>query len=196
MENAIATSIEAGDADTALVRAMARHEQDALRELYASYGRRLFAYALRLTGSQGLAEEVLQDSLLAAWRGAGGYRGEGRVSTWLLGIVHRQAGASRRRKHLPTTELDVAEGVLGGAAEPESEALAKDRQTLLRRAMTELSPEHRQTLHLVFYQGLSLTEVAEVCGCPLGTVKSRLNHAKARLRGVLSQAGLGAEDLL
>ena len=64
----------------------------------------------------------------------------------------------------------------------------------MRAGLDGLSLEHRLALELVFYQGLSLNEVAEGCGCPVGTVKSRLNYAKASLRGVLSRAGRNAED--
>jgi RNA polymerase sigma-70 factor (ECF subfamily) len=67
---------------------------------------------------------------------------------------------------------------------------------LLRSGLQQLSLEHRTVLELVFYQGLSLKEAAQVCGCPVGTVKSRLNYAKEHLRGVLRRQGLEAEELI
>ena len=66
---------------------------------------------------------------------------------------------------------------------------------MLRRGLGELSVEHRSVLELVFYQGLSLQETADVCGCPVGTVKSRLSYAKQALRGELARQGLSAEEI-
>ena len=80
-----------------------------------------------------------------------------------------------------------------GLTSEEQTALSEQRE-LLRAGLRGLSPEHRAVLELVFYQGLSLQEAAEVCGVPLGTVKSRLNYAKASLRGILKRAGFSAED--
>ncbi len=184
------------DPDVALVKRMASGDEEALRSLYAATGRRLFAYALRLTGSEALAEEVLQDSLFAAWKGARSYRGEARVITWLLGIVHHQALNATRRKRLPLEGLDRAALVADRAMGPEAGAEAGERNRALQEAMAGLSPDHRAALELVFYQGLSLAETAKVCACPEGTVKSRLSYAKAHLKAALKQRGLQAEDVL
>lgn len=185
------------DPDVALIRSMAGGDEGALRTLYATHGRRLFAYAYRLTGNRALAEEVLQDSLLAAWRGARSFRGEGRAISWLLGIVHRQALNATRRKRLPGIGLEEAEAEGIALAAPASDqASAVDRRNALAVAVGALSVEHRSVLELVFFQQLSLAEAAQVCGCPVGTIKSRLSYAKVRLRQELERAGRGAEDLL
>jgi RNA polymerase sigma-70 factor (ECF subfamily) len=70
---------------------------------------------------------------------------------------------------------------------PEEQAQAEEMKRWVRKGLQDLSTEHRAVLELVFYQGLTLNEVAEVCQCPLGTVKSRLNYARTHLRGVLSR---------
>ena len=194
MEIALSQAHTGGRADTDLIRRMARGDEAALQELYAQYGRRLYAYALRLTGQPALAEEVLQDSLLAAWQGARRFRGESRLLTWLLGIVHHQACARLRRLH-PSLPLDEAEPLLAPEG-PEGHAEHADRARLLREGLQSLSRDHRAVLELVFYLGLSLAEVAQVCGCPVGTVKSRLSYGRAHLRRLLERAGLCAEDAL
>lgn len=196
MELALTQVAAKGDPDSALVRRMAAGDQRALRALYAAYGRRIYAYAIRLTGSQAVAEEVVQDSLLAAWQGARRFRGESRVITWLLGIARRQALNATRRKRLPFTPLDRAAALADGAASPQAHAEGAERRRLLQVALDQLSREHRSVLELVFYQGLSLAEAAEVMGCPVGTVKSRLSYAKTYLRQALAQAGMQAEDML
>jgi RNA polymerase sigma-70 factor (ECF subfamily) len=190
--------------DTELVRRMASGNEDALRRLYADYGRRMYAYALRLTGDPATAEDVLQESLVAAWQGACRYRGDGRVLTWLLGIVHHKATSVMRHRGR-TVAREVRLDASGGEAldahmvrdetpTPDEQVLLREQSNLLARGMDELSAEHRAVLDLVFYHGLKLSEVAEVCRCPVGTVKSRLSYARNRLRGILSRRGLGAED--
>ena len=184
------------DPDVILIDRVAVGDEDALRSLYATHARRLLAHAFQVTHDQTVAEEVLQDSLLAVWREARSFRGESRVSTWLLGIVHRQALTAIRRKRLPIAELDEAGGLADGSVEPAEAVERTERQRVLHDALARLSPEHRTTLELVFYHGLSLAEVAEVCGCPVGTVKSRISYAKSRLRDALGQSHLQQEDLL
>lgn len=196
MENALTRMAASADPDIELVKRMAAGDEEALRELYAAYGRRLFAHALRLTGSEAVAEEVLQDSLLGAWKGASSFRGGARVSTWLLGIVHRQALNAIRRKKLPVAPLAEAETVADDTAHPGQRAEAGDRRRVIAAALARLPADQRAALTLVFFQGLSLTEVAAICDCPVGTVKSRLHAAKQHVRRALADAGWQAEDLI
>jgi RNA polymerase sigma-70 factor (ECF subfamily) len=187
-------SISCEEQDLELVRRVGAGDNAALRALYTAYGQRLYAYAVRLTRHPTIAEDVLQESMVAAWQGAAGFRGEGRVIAWLLGIVHHKALNAIRRKSPALMEEEQEELPAGGTCLDEQ--MAGDEQAeLLRRGLESLSLKHRMALELVFYQGLNLNEVAAVCSCPVGTVKSRLNYAKAHLRRVLEQAGLRAEDL-
>lgn len=190
-----ARAASTAEPDIALIRRMAAGDEEALRVLYAVYGRRMLAYALRLTGNPALAEEVLQDSLLAAWQGARSFRGEGRPIAWLLGIVHHQALNATRRKQFALVELDEALTVAAPTPAPDAHTEAQDRRRALAQGLQQLSPEHRAVLDLVFFQGLTLAEAAQVCRCPLGTIKSRLSYAKAYLAGHLTRAGVQAEDL-
>jgi RNA polymerase sigma-70 factor (ECF subfamily) len=196
MEIALACTSDRLNADASLVWRMAAGDEGALRALYAAYGRRVLAYAYRLTDSRLLAEEVVQDTLLAAWQGARRFRGDSRVLTWLLGIAHRQALNATRRKRLFLLDLEKAAPVADRVPGPQAQAEGLDRRRVLQGALGELSANHQAVLELVFYQELSLKEAAEVCGCPVGTVKSRLSYAKAHLREALTRAGLQAEDVL
>ncbi len=201
MDLALERHMPAVDSDFDLVRKIAAGDETALRMLYDAYGQRLYAYALRVTGEPAAAEEAVQESLVAAWQGAGRFRGErGRVIAWLLGIVHHKAlnqvrWSQERGRVVDSLEAGSVEIPVSEAVLPEALAAASEQRRLVRAGLNNLSLEHRLTLELVFYQGLSLNEVAEVCGCPVGTVKSRLNYAKASLRGVLSRAGWNAEDV-
>jgi RNA polymerase sigma-70 factor (ECF subfamily) len=171
--------------DAVLIDRIAALEDAALNELYALYGQRMMAYALRLTQDRATAEDVVQDSLVAVWRSAGRYRGEGRVIAWLLGIVHHTAMKALRHPHRPLSET-MAETLTTTAPSPEEQIEADERAAWVRRGLQSLSPNHRAALELVFYHGLSLAEAAEVCGCPVGTIKSRLSYARRYLRDVLS----------
>lgn len=172
--------------DLELVRRIAARDEAALRELYSAYGQRLYAYALRLTGDPSQAEDVVQDALVAVWNLANAYRGEGRPLAWLLGIVHHTALKALRRT-VPLLSEAMQDSLTAADPLPEEQAQASQQSSLIRLELQKLSPEHRAVLELVFYQGLSLQETAQVCGCPLGTVKSRLSYARRQLRGLLSR---------
>jgi RNA polymerase sigma-70 factor (ECF subfamily) len=177
--------------DSLLLQRIAAQNDAALRELYATNGQRLYAYALRLTNDPASAEDVVQETLVTVWRTAGKYRGEGRVLAWLLGIVHNLALKTlRRRPLLITAEMETS--LASSDASPEVQAQASDQARWVQQGLQSLSPEHRAVLELVFYQGLSLEETARVCNCPLGTVKSRLSYARQHLRGVLSRQNMEA----
>jgi RNA polymerase sigma-70 factor (ECF subfamily) len=187
-------SLPAGDRE--LIIRLAEGDTPAMSELIAIYGQRMYAYALRLTGDPTQAEDVVQDSLVAAWQGAKRFRGSGRLIAWLLGIVHHRAMASFKKPYRAIEQGlgEAATELLAGDPPLEEQTALSEQRRLLRAGLRSLSPEHRAVLELVFYQGLSLQEAAEVCGVPLGTVKSRLNYAKVSLRRILNRAGFSAED--
>jgi RNA polymerase sigma-70 factor (ECF subfamily) len=175
--------------DHSLVRRMAAGDEAAMHELYAAYGQRLYAYALRLTGDPARAEDVVQDVLVAAWKSARRFRGEGRVIAWLLGIVHHLALKSLRHPSQPLTD-EIEATLEAGSPTPEQQVENAEQAARLRLGLRSLSPDHRSILELIFYQGLSLEEAAQVCRVPLGTVKSRLSYARRQLRGILSRQGM------
>lgn len=184
------------DIDSELMQRIAAGEEAALNELIALYGQRLYTYAIRLTGEPATAEDVLQESLIAIWQGAERFRGDGRLIAWLLGIVHHKAfsqvrWAARRKTDSLDSEYEIATLAPG----PDDLADRDERAHLVQSGLESLSMEHRLVLELVFYQGLSLKEAAEICSCPLGTIKSRLNYAKNRLKGLLHRQGLDLEDM-
>jgi RNA polymerase sigma-70 factor, ECF subfamily len=172
--------------DLELIHRLQAGDDDAVRDLYARYGQRLYAYALRLTDDPAMAEDITQNTLIIAWRSMGSFRGEGRLIAWLLGIVHHTAMKSLRDVSIvsdPATE----ELVRDRRPSPEEQAEGREMKRRVRDGLASLSLEHRTVLELVFYQGLSLTEVAEVLDCPLGTVKSRLSYARQNLRAALTR---------
>jgi RNA polymerase sigma-70 factor (ECF subfamily) len=172
--------------DLDLIRRMQAGDDDAVRDLYARYGQRLYAYALRLTDDPATAEDVTQNTLVTAWRTARTFRAEGRLIAWLLGIVHHTAMKSLRGNTRYLDEV-AEETIRADQPTPEEQAQVRDESRWVRQGMQSLSPEHRAVLDLVFYQGLSLNEAAQVLNIPVGTVKSRLSYARDHLRGVLAR---------
>jgi RNA polymerase sigma factor (sigma-70 family) len=180
--------------DLRVIAAIARREEEALRELHHRYGRRMLAHAFGILGDRFMAEDAVQESLIAVWEGAPSFQNRGRVIAWLLEIVHHKSIdlLRRQRNHLPLDDDWEQPAVIGG---PEENARTMEYRRIVRRSLGELSLAHRMTLDLVFYQGLTLGEAAGVLGCPVGTVKSRLHQAKDHLRKSLARAGWNAEDL-
>jgi RNA polymerase sigma-70 factor, ECF subfamily len=173
--------------DATLVERLPRDDSgDELRELYRRYSGQLFGFACNALGDRGLAEEVVQDVFARVWRHAGDYDpSRASVRTWLYSIARNRVVDARRR-------AAVRPGV-AVTAEPESPA-ELDRaleQAVLRwqvaAALARLSPEHREVIRLAHYGGLTLREIAERKGIPLGTVKSRTSYALRSLRLILDE---------
>jgi RNA polymerase sigma-70 factor (ECF subfamily) len=174
------------DGQRALLARIAQGERGALGELYALHQRPLFRYLCQLTPDHHLAEEILQDTLLAVWQGARGFEGRSSVRTWLFGIARRQAHNTLRRRGLHWSDEDLG-GIHDPGQSPEALVLHLADVEELARNMALLSPIHREVLVLNFVNGLSYDEIAEVLSVPTGTVKSRLSNAKRAMRRLLAE---------
>jgi RNA polymerase sigma-70 factor (ECF subfamily) len=182
--------------DERLVAAAQAGALDAFNQLVARHERAAFGLAFRLLGDGALAEDVTQESFLAAWSNLPGYRG-GVFTSWLLRIVaNRCYDELRRRQRRPTGSLDelpaepAAEWTSHTAAEaPDDFALRRELGRSLQQGLAQLPTDQRVTLILSDVQGHSYEEIASITGVNLGTVKSRLSRARARLRDELRRGG-------
>jgi RNA polymerase sigma-70 factor (ECF subfamily) len=171
--------------DDALIAAVAHCDDAALRELFRRHAPWL---AARLRGVLPAAEveDVLQETFLAVWRGAAGYRPEGLAGGWIWGIARRQAALWLRRRgptELLLPALTAADGRPPG--DPADAALSRAE---LARAVSALGPEGgpaRETWRLMYVEDKSVAEVAELMGVPAGTVKSRAHRARRLMRAAL-----------
>ncbi len=177
------------DAERALLARIARGEQEALVALYQRYQRPLFVYLLRLLRDEGLAEEVLQDVLVAIWQGAAQFAGRSRVSTWVFGIAHHQAAQSARRRALPLVSPEEYTELSDDDQHAERVTFALALQEDIAFALEQLSPIHREALELVLAHGFSYEEVAMITAVPVGTVKSRVNQARRLMQRALVERG-------
>ena len=177
------------DPDLSLIRGMIAGDMRALDELYARHGRAILGFLMTQLDNRQLAEEVLQDVMLAAWNNAPNFRGESKVRTWLLVIARNRAINARRRRRPTLVELDETYGIASDETGPMEYAERQFKKETVQQALDSLSDEHREILTLAFYQQLSGPEIAEVLGIAEGTVKSRLHRAKSQLKRVLRQEG-------
>jgi RNA polymerase sigma-70 factor (ECF subfamily) len=171
-----------------LLEAVERGDEAAMQDLYRAFNRRVFAFAMNRLNDHAEAEEVTIDTLLEVWKHPQRFRGESRFSTWLLGIAHHKALdrlRSRRTDHVPVDEhLDL---MADPAMRPDQVVEAADRQRMLAECMDKLPDEQRECLHLVLLDGLSLGEVSRVQSCPENTVKTRLFHARQKMKNCLGR---------
>jgi RNA polymerase sigma-70 factor, ECF subfamily len=168
-----------------ITQRIAAGDRDALSEIYACYQRPLFNYLLQLTPDYGLAEEILQDTLVAVWKNAHRFEGRSSLQTWLIGIARRQAHNTLRQHKLPLAGETELEGLIATEPEPEAFTLAGMARDELAAAFRQLAPLHREALVLIFVHELSYQETATILEVPVGTVKSRICNARRALRALL-----------
>jgi RNA polymerase sigma-70 factor (ECF subfamily) len=161
---------------------VAAGEREALTELYAQHRGALLVYLRSLLHDASLAEEVLQDTMYAAWTGATSYGRRASVRVWLLGIARRRAFDTLRRHTIHAVDASALDSVPDPEPEPESLAIVGAEREVLQAALRRLTPLHREVLVLNFVQELSYRDIATVLDVPIGTVMSRLHHAKRALR--------------
>jgi RNA polymerase sigma-70 factor, ECF subfamily len=191
--NAAATTFTAShDAacdEASLLPRIGRGDEDAMAAFYREHGRVVLGQVLLVTGERVLAEEIVQDTMLAVWRGAGSFRGESSERSWVIAIARRQTRDRLRGRRLRVVDdAFLAEQPSSGPG-PEVTALDRAELAEVKVAISELAAPHRELLGLVFGTGLSLPEVAGVLEIPLGTVKSRLTAARSSLGRVLDEKG-------
>lgn len=174
--------------DRQLLQRVAQGDEQALDILYQRHSGPLYNYLLRLVYEPPLAEDLLQEVFVAAWEGAGRFRGRSKVTTWLFRIAHNRAVSWLRRRKREVT-LDTV-GDLPTEDGPAELMMGRWRADQIQAALAQLSPKHRAVLELAFYHELSYQEIAEVVGCPVGTVKSRVSYARRYLQDALGLLGM------
>jgi RNA polymerase sigma-70 factor (ECF subfamily) len=188
--------------DEELLRAHVDGDADAFGVLFGRHRDRLWAVALRTMGNPEDAADGLQDGMIAAFRRAGGFRGDAAVTTWLHRVVVNacldriRAAKVRRTDTLPDDVEDRGTLVAAATAEddPAAAALADERRRRVLAALASLPAEQRAALVLVDMEGYPVAEVAMMLGCAEGTVKSRCSRGRARLATLLTDLAAASGD--
>jgi RNA polymerase sigma-70 factor (ECF subfamily) len=175
--------------DVQLLRRIGQGDEDAMAAFYREHGRIVLSQVLLVAGDRVLAEEIVQDTMLAVWRGAGSFRGESSVRSWVIAIARRQTRDRLRGRRLRVVDDTYLADQPSSGPGPEVMALDRAELAEVKGAIRELATPHREVLGLVFGTGLSLPEVAGVLEIPVGTVKSRLTAARTALSRILDEKG-------
>ena len=172
-----------------ILRRAQQGDSEAFRQLVEAYQTQVYRLALRMCGADG-ADDVTQDAFVAAWRALPNFCSDCRFSTWLYRLTTNAAIDYLRREKRHRAAGDIAELELPDDA-PTMQELSEraETQSRVRRALSCLSDEHRQVLLLRYMQELDYGEIAAAQEVSEGTVKSRINRAKARLRELLTDTG-------
>jgi RNA polymerase sigma-70 factor (ECF subfamily) len=172
--------------DEALVRRAAAGDHDAFDRLAAGLVDRAFGVARRVLRDRGLAEDAVQETLLAAWRDLPMLRDPGRFEAWVMRMLLNRCRDLGRRHARHAIEVTIADDASGAGFEADV-AIELDvvQRDALERAMRRLSTEQREVVVLTHYLGLGAGEVAEIAAVPVGTVHSRLHYAMRSLRAAL-----------
>ncbi|MEO0421794.1 MAG: sigma-70 family RNA polymerase sigma factor [Pseudomonadota bacterium] len=194
------TRRDAGD-DNQLMSRISRQDKAALQALYLAYHGKLMRFALRVVRRPEDAEEVVNDVFMVVWRDAGTFEGRSRVSTWLMGIAYRRALKHLRKE---TSRLRLVASGGGERDEPDQylesaeddaplPADALEQQEVADVALKSLPADQRLMVELALVMGHSYPEIAEMADCPVNTVKTRMFHARKRMRDALKATGLGTD---
>lgn len=180
-------------ADADLMARLAEGEIEALEELYDRYSTLVYSVALRVLHDHALAEDVVQEVFLRLWRRPHSFDpSRGRLLSWLMSITRNRAIDERRRlsrrfrREEPATDEPSEIRGHDRRDDPQLATDLAEERTLVRAALARLPEAQRQVIELAYFGGLTQTEIAERTGAPLGTVKTRVRLAMAKLRTTLS----------
>jgi RNA polymerase sigma-70 factor, ECF subfamily len=174
--------------DLLLIARIARGDQLAMRTLFARHQVPVYRFIMRFVRDEAMAEDVLSEVFMDVWRQAGRFEARSSVSTWLLAIARFKALSARRRRVDAELDEKTAERIVDAADTPEAALLKKDTSDVLRRSLSQLSPEQSEIIDLAYYHEKSVTEVAEIVGIPEATVKTRMFYARRKLAQLVQAA--------
>ena|SRR5438552_1572883 len=175
------------DADDAvLIERVASGDRQAFELLFRAYHARLARFLGMMTPRRTIVEEALNDTMFVVWRRAATYNRQSKVSTWIFAIAYRTALKALQRDDEPIEPAMHADEFASDDPGPERRRQDRETRAALLRALASLSNEQRSVLVLTYYHDLPYAEIAQIMACPVDTVKTRMFHARRRLRALLS----------
>ena len=174
------SAFEGDDLDRTLIASIAQGDQTAFRQMHARYYHRITHFVRALTSRTDLVDEVANETLWEVWRCAALFRGESKVSTWIMGITRNLSFKAMRA---------MTRSYNNGSGAPEEQGYEPSSQSELTEwvdaALARLSSEQRTVLRMFYGRDQSCEEIAQALKCPLNTVKSRMFHGRRKLRELL-----------
>lgn len=172
-------------AEQDLLARIERHDEQAFEAFYRDFHPRLTRFLTNIIRRPQIVEEVLDDTMIVVWTRPDSFRGESRLSTWLFAIAYRKAMRALRRQDIPMQDPDWSQEESLDPA-PDDQSWSGQRERLLREAIAQLSADHRAVVDLTNFHELGYREIAQIVGCPVDTVKTRMFHARKRLRSLMA----------
>lgn len=174
------------------MRLVQRGDARAFEAIYDRHGSAAFSLAYRIAGNRAAAEDIVQEAFLSVWRSSVRYQPDrGNLRSWLLSVVHNRAIDSLRRSVVHTRNTVDSEGIEERKASDEFtdvEALRRDEARTVRSAMERLPADQLRVIELAYFGGFTHSQIADMLGMPLGTVKGRMRLALEKMRDGLGEA--------
>lgn len=162
-----------------LLKAIAAKDDSAIAAFYRLFEPTVYGFALSRLNDPHAAADILNEVMMEVWKSADRFEGRAKISTWLLSITHFKIidryRADKRHEH---DEMDTEPADDSTVVQQDKLLEAMQDADVLKSALDKLSPEHRQVLHLAFFEDMNYSEIGQVMGVPEGTIKSRVYHAK------------------
>jgi RNA polymerase sigma factor (sigma-70 family) len=176
--------------DEELIQCIAKQNMAAFDTFCMRHHQSLWHFLQRTMQKPEQVEEVLNDALFVVWQKAASFQGQSKPTTWLFGIAYNKAmKALNRQQRIYDKEAgELLEHHESEQIPPEAVAEIVQTRETIKQLLTELSPEHRAVIELTYYNGYSCAEVSEITGCPTNTVKTRMFHARAKLKKLLAKS--------
>jgi RNA polymerase sigma-70 factor, ECF subfamily len=186
-------------ADEDLLTLVDEKDPDAFEVFYDRHSGAAYSLAHRIVGEPGLAEDVTQEAFLSMWRSSARYdAARGSVRAWALGIVRNRAIDALRRSSRPAPKLDADDDAVlenqPAGERTDAEAIRRETAGRLREALGLLPRDQSQVIELAYFGGFSHSEIAEILGAPIGTIKGRMRLGLEKIRATLAE-GIPEEDV-
>lgn len=194
-QTTVLSAVPSEEEHVILLERIARGERAAFDVFYRAYFRRLERFLNNTLSRSQLVDEVLDDTMLVVWQKAASFDGSSRVSTWVFGIAHNKArkALERERRHgsdrLPP---DDEPSDRDHHPDPQLGMMASQLRLGVLQQLASLPKEQRAVVELTYYHGFAYKEIAQIVGCPVDTVKTRMFHARRKLRSMLLALGPGS----
>ncbi len=173
--------IQAYDVDIDRFSRISAGDQNAMKEVYDLYSGPLYHFVKTWLSDSHEALDIVHETMLEVWRNADRYEGRSSAKSWIFSIA-RYKSIDKNRKTSRMVYTDTEPESVDESAGPFDQLSSLQESDILRDQINALSNDHKRVIYLAYYEGLSYREIAEIEGCPLGTIKTRVLHAKKILR--------------
>jgi RNA polymerase sigma-70 factor (ECF subfamily) len=174
-----------------LLNACAAQNEEAFRILYDETHKRIFFFVHRILGDREMAEDVVVETYMAVWKGAGSFKGHSKVLTWIFGIARNLSMNALKKKRFDASIDDYHHLSTDGGMDSRGD----DRREVIAKGLLKISAKHREVLDLVFFQGFHYREIAAILKVSENTVKTRVFYAKKALHETLQKMGVKRDEI-